>query len=421
MEVFMLFFSRRCLGLVVAFVFLLSTAFWWFTPTNQQLFEQGLTAVQSGDWEVVNDCAERLKSKSDFTAHGSLLKGFELQARGRFREALFVFSEANSHPDTREDAYHQAGHVCYQLKQYRDCIGLFSQVLQWNPDRLETHRLLAATYYDIGAMEEAINSLNHVIRLSPQDFRPHYMQATILQDFERFGDSATAFEQAARLVTPNTTVADEILAGWGDCLVRLRRFQEALDAMTAARPWPDILARRAQAHFSLRKFDEARKLAEQALLEAPNHPEAVIVAAQLYEQSSEFERGITLLEEALKQYPMDLRLHNRMADIQGSAGRTEEALIHRNRAGEIAELRAAFSEAHQAAIRDVSNAELRLRLAEIAEKLGETDIAGNWYQAALGMSPGNTQIRQQWQRFQSTYLRNSQVEPASQFQPPAEF
>lgn len=405
--------SWRLWGLVVAGLALLIIVIWWLTPTHQQVFQRGLIAVESGDWDVVADCSKRLAGNSHYRAHASLLKGFELHSRGRPEEALLVFREANTHPDTREESYHQAGVVCYELKQYSDCIRLFRQVLQWKPERLETHRLLAATYYDIGAMEQAIHSLNDVIRLSPTDFRPHYMQATILQDFERFADSAIAFEQAARLVPKGTTVADEILAGWGDCLVRLRRYQEALNAMETARSWPDILARRAQACFSLRRFEAAKKLAEQVLVEVPLHPEAVIVAAQVYEQAGEFERSINLLQETLRKHPHDLRLDHRLADVLGSAGRAADALFHRNRAGEIAKLRAAFSEAHQAAIRDVTNAELRLQLGELAEKLGETDIARNWYQAALGMSPGNLQIQQQWQQFQARYPPAYRSEPAA--------
>ena len=408
------FLSKRGLaGIVVAFFGLLAVRFWWLAPDDQHVFQQGLNAVESSDWNVVADCSRRLSRDSRYNAHASLLKGFELHALGRPKEALLVFSKANAHPDTREEAYHQAGVVCYEMKQYNDCIRLFRQVLQWNPVRLESHRLLAATYYDIGAMEQAIHSLNDVIRLSPDDFRPHYMQATILQDFERFADSAIAFEQAARLAPKGTAVEDEILAGWGDCLVRLRRFQEALNAMETARPWPDILARRAQACFSLRRFEEAKKLAEQALSEAPLHPEAVIAAAQVYELTGETDRSLNLLQASLRKHPDDLRLHHRLADVLGSAGRAEDARVHRNRAGEIAELRAAFSEAHQDAIRDVTNAELRLQLGVLAEKLGETDIARNWYQAALGMSPGDFNIQQQVQQFHARYPQSPQPVPVA--------
>jgi tetratricopeptide (TPR) repeat protein len=396
-------------------------AYWWLKPTSEQLYRRGLMAVKTADWSTVADCANRLQRSTQFESHANLLKGFELQSRGRSKEALLAFSKANVHTETREEAYHQAGAVCYQNKQYHECLPLFRQVLQWNPERLDTHQLLAAAYYDIGAMEQAINSLNEVIRISPQDYRPHYMQATILQDFERFGDAALAYEKAARLAPSGTTVADEILAGWGDCLVRLRRYQEALDAMQAGRSWPDILARRAQANFSLRRYNEAIALAEQTLVDSPLHPEAVIVAAQVYERTGELDRSISLLQQTVEKHPYDLRLHHRLADVLGSAGRPDEALNHRNRAGELAKLRAEFAEAHQAAIRETSNAELRLQLGTLAEKLGETEIARNWYQAALGMSPGNKQIQQQWQQFQSQHPLAPKAKQYSPVPQPSEF
>ncbi|MFM7056562.1 MAG: hypothetical protein ACKO2P_06530, partial [Planctomycetota bacterium] len=71
--------------------------------------------------------------------------------------------------------------------------------------------------------------------------------------------------------------------------------------------------------------------------------------------------------------------------------------------GEIAELRAAFSKLHQAAVRDLTDAGLRLQLAETADKLGQPQMAAAWYAAALGMAPGDMRIQDQWQRFLSRH------------------
>jgi tetratricopeptide (TPR) repeat protein len=372
-------------------------------PDPAQLYKTGLNAAAANDWNMVLQIADRLRRSPQHKAHASLLIGLELQSRNQLERAFVEFSKANSHPETQEDSYFHAGSICYQSRQYRDCIRLLDQCLTWNPDRAEAHRLIAAACYDIGAMGKAIQHLDHVERLSPGDFRPIYMRASILLDSERFGDAAIAFAHAAEHVETGNTVADEILAEWGNCLIRLRRFDEALAVMKNANPWPDVQARRAQASFSLRRFDEARAFAEEALQKEPLHLEASLVAAQCDEHFGDPEKGIRQLKKCLEQSPHQLLLHQRLGDMMASNGQTEDALIHRQRAHQIAELRAQFADMHQAAAIDSSDADLRVKLAELAEQLGEVDLASGWYQAAIGLNPGSLSIRDQWAKFQQRF------------------
>lgn len=370
-----------------------------FSEGSDSIYKKGRAACHRGDWAEVASQIQKLEKDPAFQAHASLLRGFHLKARNLPQRALLAFSEANNHPDTREESYFQGGLILFEQKQYLTCIPVFRQVVAWNPDHVEAHRLLAAACYDIGAMENAINSLESVMRLRPTDYRPHYLQATILQDFERFSDSAISFQKAAELAPAGTNVSDEIRAEWGDCLIRLRRFEEAVAAMEPAGPWPDVLARRAQAMFSLRRFDDAGTFAAEALSKQPLHIEATIVAAQVHERNGQINDGIRLLSASLEVAPNDLRLHQRLADLLAASGKTEEAIQHRTQAGAIASLRQQFSETLQKAVRDSESPELRLQLGELAEKLGETEHARNWYQAALGLSPGDSQIQERWSRF----------------------
>ncbi|MFO0999768.1 MAG: tetratricopeptide repeat protein [Planctomycetaceae bacterium] len=385
----------------------------WGQTDPNVVYLKGLRAVELGQWAAVLENSDELDRFPDFASHRALLRAFELKSKGQLVNALVEFSKAQSHPATREESYFQGGSICYQLKQYGDCIRLFRQVLVWNPEHLEAHKLLAASYYDIGAMGMAVDSLTNVSRLKPEDFRPHYMQGTIYFEAERFADAHEAFEIAASLAPLNSTVADEVRAKWGECLIRLRRYEDALHAMEPARPWPAILTHRAQACFSLRQFAEAKGFAEEALTRNPLNPEAAIVVAQIHEREGHPESGVSLLQKCLAVHPMNLTLHQKLGELLAGIGRINESLAHRTRAGEIADLRQQFSLAHQNAATDASNPDLRLKLADLAEKLGETELAHGWYLAAIGMSPNDEQIQEQWKQFQA---RNPQT--ASQTIPP---
>ncbi len=366
-------------------------------------FETGLAAVKRQDWKTVRRCAHQLQQDDDFQAHASLLHGYDLMAAGQAEDAFVTFSQANSHPETREFAYHEAASMLYESGQFSQTILMCRQVLEWNASRTDTQRLLAAAYYDIGAMVQAISTLQVVIEQQPDDYRPHYMQATILHDFERFEDAALAYEQASWRLSQNTSARDEVLAGWGACLVRLRRYEEALKAMKPAGNGPEVEAQRAAALFSLRQSEAALKAAESALLQRPLHPEAVAVAAQCYELSGDGSRGITLLQQAAEAHPHQLELHVRLAEMLGANGQGEEALEHRKIAAKISEDRREFSHRQQALVHDETDASLRFEIAQLAVRLGKIEIARSWLRAAVGMASAKDEIRDYWQQFQQQY------------------
>ncbi|MEZ6125878.1 MAG: tetratricopeptide repeat protein [Planctomycetaceae bacterium] len=382
-------------------------------PSGDLVFAQGLQAVDTGQWDEVQNCVQTLQSDDEFRPHAELLKGFLLKHSGNSAAAFVIFSRANSHPETREEAYHQAGEIRYQEGQFSEAILLFRQVLDWNPDRLETCRMLAAAYYDIGAVERAMSSLDRVNQLAPGDFRPLHLQATILKESDRMEDAADVFEKAAALVAAQSPAFDEIRLGWAEVLIRLRHFEKALDVLEPAGPCPDVQAARAQALLALRRFGEAESSAEVALNEEPDHVEAGLVAAQLDERHGNTDKGIERLRTLHRRSPHDLRIYHRLADLLASAGQADEALTLRREAGRIAELRSEFSAAHQAIIHDAETADLRLRLAELAVQLGEVSLADGWYRAATGLAPDDLRIRQAWMLFRSTHASELQLAPKS--------
>ena len=196
---------------------------------------------------------------------------------------------------------------------------------------------------------------------------------------------------------------DEILAGWGACLVRLRRHEEALEVLKPAGNWPDVETQRAVALFELRRPVEALEAAESALRKQPLHPEAATVAARCYELRGEADRGIEVLQAAAAEHPYELEIHLRLADMLSANGQPKAGLEHRRIAAEISEYRRDFSHKQQALVHDDNDAQLRFEIAELAEKLGKIEIARSWLRAAAGMSTATDDIRSYWQQFQERF------------------
>ena len=394
--------SRRVwLALVVLVTIgtIVGSVFWPKPIDLSERFQTGLEAVQRGDWNTVRLCAHRLLQDDEHRAHAALLQAYEQLAFGQSEAAFVTFSEATSNPDTRELAYHEAASILYEAGQFSRTILMCRQVLEWNSGRTDSQRLLAAAYYDIGAMVSAINTLKVVAEQQPNDHRPHYMEASILHDFERFEDAAIAYEEAAKRVPQDSPARDEILVGWGECLVRLRRHAEAIEAMDPASSGPEVDAQRSVALFALRQPDAALRAAESALTRQPHHPEAVAVASQCYERNGDVERGIALLREAADLHPHELEVHLRLADMLGANGQLDAALEHRTIAATISEYRRDFSHMQQAMVHNDDDANLRFEIAQLAEQLGKIEIARSWLRAAVGMASATDEIRSFWQQF----------------------
>lgn len=384
----------------------LAFAFFVFRPTQappESVFAEGLQAAEKADWETLDDCVLRLSSIPESAPRAAVLKAFRQKADGDTDQAFLTFSQATDHPDTREIAYHEAAQLLYDQGEFGQVILMCRQVLQWNESRTKTRRLLAAALYDIGAMIQAIEALNIVIEAEPDDFRPYYMKATILHDFERFDDAELTYRAGAKHVTESNVARPEFLAGWADCLVRLRRFDEALKLLDTSNTDTRGLSVKAAALFATRQFDQALSAAEVILMREPFHPDATAVAAQCQELNGNRSQGIEMLQAAISQHPHELELHLRLSELLGAAGRTDEAVNHRERAGQIAEFRRLFSKKQQELVHDDNNADLRFEIGQLAEQLGKIQIAGSWYRAAIGMPTCTDEIRLHWAAFQQKY------------------
>lgn len=364
-----------------------SALLWPGSPAPAELYKTGKAAALNADWKTASAVADQLQKLPEWEAHAGLLRGFIARGRGQLKEALLLFSLANSNPATRTEAYFHAGSILHQQQQFKQSILLLRQVLDWQPDHLDALRLLAASWYDIGAMEKAIQTLREVARLAPADYRPVYMQASILQDFERWEDASLAFAEAAAKAPAGSPVSAEIHAAWGDCLTQLRRWEQALSVLENAGDWPTVLALKAQAMYSLRRFDEAARLAQLALAKDPTQPDATLVAAATLERQNNATQGLQILSNCLQKHPYDLRLHHRTADLLAALERPADAEHYRRQAGEIAALRNRFSTAQQTLVQDTTTVEKRLEVAALAEQLGELQTAERWLRAAVGMAP----------------------------------
>lgn len=381
----------------------------------QQRFEQAVEAARSEDWSTVTTITRELATRPEFESHTALLLGLRLVADGHFESALRSFKRATDNPETALPALVGAGRTLYLLQRYRESISVLQKAVALDAEHDEAHRFLASAYYDIGAMDDAQKVLDAIIRFAPDDFRAYRFQAMILHDFELYDEALIQWNAAI----DRAQLASKFLAYCqlrkGECLIRLRRYDEACvtlaeihldptssaaDGLSAADFAAQVFAARAEACLAIRRFDESSRFAAESLALSPGNVAATLTAVRLAEERERNEEALLLLKAAIDRHPREAQLYGRMADILASTGQNDQADTARSRSAELMALQMRFADLHQQAIERQDDVAVRLQLAETAELLGRTGIAGMWYQAAAGLAPQDSAVQQAYHAFQ---------------------
>jgi tetratricopeptide (TPR) repeat protein len=376
----------------------------------QLRFEQAVLAARSEDWPTVTSITRELAKRPEFESHTALLLGLRLAADGHFESSLKSFKRATDNAETALPALVGAGRTLYLLQRYRESIAVLQKAAALDPKHDEAHRFLASAYYDIGAMDDAQKVLDAIIRFAPDDFRAYRMKAMILHDFELYDEALVQWNSAIDRAKKFPEFLAYCQLRKGECLIGLRRYDEAcvtlaqvsLDVTGSATddiPEADfaaqVYAARAEACLAIRRFDESSRFAAESLARSSGNVAATLTAVRLAEEEMQYEEAIQLLKTAIERHPREAQLYGRMADILASLGQTDESHIARSRSAELMALQTRFADLHQKAIERPDDAAIRLQLAETAELLGRTEIAGMWYQAAAGLAPRDAAIQQQ--------------------------
>ncbi|MBC7965364.1 MAG: tetratricopeptide repeat protein [Fuerstia sp.] len=380
----------------------------------QQRFEQAVEAARSEDWSTVAAITRELATRPEFESHTALLLGLRLAADGHFETALRSFKRATDNPETALPALVGAGRTLYLLQRYRESIAVLKRAVALDAEHDEAHRFLASAYYDIGAMDDAQKVLDAIIRFAPDDFRAYRFKAMILHDFELYDDALIQWNAAIERAKLDPKFLAYCQFRKGECLIRLRRYDEACvtlaevrldpagsaaDGLPAADFAAQVLAARAEACLAIRRFDDSSRFASESLSLTPGNVAATLTAVRLAEEQQQNNDAILLLKTAIERHPFEAQLFGRMADILATTGQTEQAAVARSRSAELMKLQTHFAELHQQAIARPEDFAVRLRLAETAESLGRAGIAGMWYQAASGLAPQDAAVQQALQAF----------------------
>lgn len=376
--------SRKVIvGTVVALLVLvgLATWSWWPQPSPHEIFDHGIEAAGRNDLPELLRSADRLQGREGYEWHEHLLRGLYCLKTDRPSEALVELKGLRPEGELRDTALLVAGEAMYRTDRLPEAQRLFATLTSEQPGHVEAHRWLAAIAYDLGAMNQAMDEMEIVIRLQPSDYRPYLLRGHILFDQERFAPAVKEYSQALATKPPEN-IRKELVVALARSQVKTREYAAALETLAHRDPTTQVLTLRAECHSGLGNAETAWKTIEEARRLKPDDLEVLRVLARLELDAGRPESAVTPLQRILDRDPHDYESRHELAQAFRLLGKTLEAETESHRAGETIELKRKLASLTIEAIQHPTDASLREQMAEICDVLGKRELAASWRKAA---------------------------------------
>ncbi|MDE2902488.1 MAG: tetratricopeptide repeat protein [Chloroflexota bacterium] len=318
--------------------------------------------------------------------------GLVEQARGNHADAERHYARALDVDPSDRNARHNLGVLNFEQKRYGEALASFRAALELESDdesRAESLSGAGSSLYQLGRVEEAIQSFNQALALDPS--------LPVARDYLR------------RIEADNLTAMFD--AG---------RFQEVLDAARrSAEEDPGDAAAHVFAGAALAEmgdFDAAERYYRLALDIEPLQRDALVNLSALLIHGGSYDEAVDFLQTALDLYPTDAEVHRRMGQIEAARSNLDAAERHYRQAmalglrdhevlhsiGKLTLARGAHEEALEfleaASERSDRDAVLQSNLGVALYHLGRRDEAIERFERALELDPSFQPARDNLER-----------------------
>jgi len=129
----------------------------------------GFLALQNKDYYKAIAGAERAVELAPNSVLAQVILGYFLYSAGRTEEAIPILEKAVSYsPIPLPRALSHLGIVYRMARRYEEAVTVCRKVIQIEPNYIFPHLTLAATYSEMGEMEEARAEIREVLRINPK-------------------------------------------------------------------------------------------------------------------------------------------------------------------------------------------------------------------------------------------------------------
>ncbi|NHZ73506.1 MAG: protein kinase [Nitrospirae bacterium] len=276
---------------------------------------RGELSMLEGDGEAAAEAAQHAMTIDPSNVRGRVLHGQALLEQGRREEGLNQLRQAVEMDGGAITARYALGTALLRMGQLDEATVEFKRVLEYAPGHISAMNNLANAYLYSGRYLEAVPLYHRALELAPDEVAATNL-GTAYYYLDQMEESLAAYLEAEELQPGYPTVQNnigDVYAKLGDPPSARTWYLQAIDScdqrLAAGGDRVELLGLRALVAAKVGLFEEAIGSIEEVLNQtdsAPDQPELLYSAAQIYALAGERENMLDYAERSMKAgYPRE--------------------------------------------------------------------------------------------------------------------
>jgi tetratricopeptide (TPR) repeat protein len=241
---------------------------------GRQLTEQGMSAMERGDWKRAESLLARAVETSPADVDARRQYAEALWHRGAMSEALVELEQARSLVQEDPALAVRAGEVHLALGQTEKAWALADEALRWDPKFAPGWALRGRVSSATSQPKQALAFYQRSLGYTPDDQQVAILVAETYRQLNQPERALTTLQSIAERY-PSGEEPQQVLFLQGLALTALGRYDDAVGHLTKAarreRPNAEILCRLAEAELLAGHLPQAQSSVQEALAMDPNH------------------------------------------------------------------------------------------------------------------------------------------------------
>ncbi len=244
---------------------------------------------------------------------------------GQLQAAESLYRQVlEAQPDDIETQY-LLGTALLQLERFEECIKLLGLVAAAQPDVADLQNNLGVAYKALGQWEPAVRAFEAALRSNPDYEQALFNLGALMEDRGLSADAEKCYRRGLHLKPDDT----QTLYTLGNVLRQQAKWSEAENCYrNVAQRNPENLDIQIQLGFVLvrqQKFDEAIEVFQRVLELRPDYHEVHNNLSYVYERQGRLEQAVSAARRAITINPQYAEGHNNLGTALKSLRRLEEA------------------------------------------------------------------------------------------------
>ena len=249
--------------------------------------------------------------------------GMVRNAEGKQKEALNCFSSALDNDPENEAALHELIKLSYEIDTFAEAGDRLTTYLMYHPGDLDMLFSLAGTLYKSARYDDARDSLESLLALSPAYAGGAELLALVLAKIHE-----TSVNEVGKDVVSSNSQTAEKLANLGKTKKEAGNYEEALEDFGKVRALGDesVLPEMGDCKANLGKLDEASDCYEECLKNAPDDTRALVGLGVINLLQGNHTKAVTWFNKTLKCDPFNTRALCGLGMVRNLQNKPKEAL-----------------------------------------------------------------------------------------------